>query len=278
MSFLNRLERKLGRYAIENTTLYILMGQVGFFLLALLGKDLSGLIVLVMDLVKAGQVWRIFTFVFEPPPVTRDAFGIMFVVFGWSIFYMMGNALDHFWGTFRYNIFLGVGWALTVAVACLFPQQPATAMFIGTSVFLAFAYLNPDFELSLFFILPIKIKWFALITWIGLGYMFITEGFAVRLMIGAALANFFLFFGLDILNRMRGGQRRMQQQARQFAVKNVAPGARHTCAACGKTDLTHPQLDFRYCSKCAGDECYCAEHIFNHVHTGADPAKDGQGK
>lgn len=274
MSFLNRLERKLGRFAIENATLYILMGQVGFFLLALLGRDLTAYIILVMDLVKAGQFWRIFTFIFEPPPVTRSAFGILFTVFGWSIFYMMGTALNQFWGTFRYNVFLGVGWALTVAVSFLFPQQAATAMFIGTSVFLAFAYLNPDFELSLFFILPIKIKWFALLTWIGLGYMFFTGGLPVRLMIGAALANFFLFFGLDILARMRGGQRRMQQQARQFSVKNAAPEARHTCAVCRKTDLSHPQLDFRYCSKCANDECYCPEHIFNHVHSGADAKKE----
>ena len=36
-----------------------------------------------------------------------------------------------------------------------------------------------------------------------------------------------------------------------------------------------PQMDFRYCSKCAGDECYCPEHIANHTHTVAphEPAK-----
>ncbi|HYC71114.1 MAG TPA: hypothetical protein VEB66_07910, partial [Opitutaceae bacterium] len=267
MSFLNRLERKLGRLAVENTTLYILMGQVGFFLLALLGKDLTDLIVLQMDLVvDKGQVWRPFTFIFEPPAISRDAFDIMFIVFGWSLFYLMGNALDEFWGTFRYNIFLGVGWVLTVAVAFLFPREPATALFIGLSVFLAFAYLNPEFVMMIFFILPVKIKWLALITWIGLGFAFMTGRFSTRLMIAASLANFFLFFGADILARMRGGQRRMQQQARQFAVKNAAPAARHTCTVCGKTDRTHPQLDFRYCSKCAGDECYCPEHIFNHVH------------
>lgn len=274
MSPLNRLERRLGRFAIENTTLYILMGQVGFFLLGLLGKDLRPVIALQWDLVLAGEVWRPFTFIFMPPPPTRDAFAIMFIVFGWSIFYLMGSALDQFWGSFRYNIFLGVGWVLTVAMSVLFPHQPASMMFIGASVFLAFAYLNPDFELSLFFILPVKIKWFALFTWIWLGFEFFTGGNAVRLMIAASLANFFLFFGLDILARMRGGRRRMKQQARQFATKNAAPEARHTCRVCGKTDITHPQLDFRYCSKCAGDDCYCAEHIFNHVHTGAEPGKE----
>lgn len=275
MPLLNRLERTFGRFAIPNATLYILMGQVGFFLLALLGQNLIGLIKLRMDLVLQGQVWRPFTFIFEPPVVTKEPFGIMFVVFGWMVFYMMGNALEHFWGVFRYNLFLGIGWLLTVAVAALFPAQEATVLFIGTSVFLAFAYLNPDFEFLLFFILPVKVKWLALLTWIGLGYGVVTGGLPTRLMIAAALGNFFLFFGRDIVQRMRGGQRRMQQQARAFSVKNAAPEARHTCKVCGKNDLTHRHLDFRYCSKCAGDECYCPDHIFDHVHSAAEPEKEG---
>lgn len=274
MSFLNRLERSLGRFAIENTSLYIIIGQVGFFLLALLGKDLTHLIYLRMDLVFAGEIWRPFTFIFEPPAMPRGAFGIMFMVFGWMVFYMMGNALEHFWGVFRYNLFLGIGWLMTVAVAALFPRHEATTLFIGTSVFLAFAYLNPDFEFLLFFILPVKVKWLALLTWIFLGYQFFSGNFAVKLLIAASLANFFLFFGSDILARMRGGQRRMQRQARQTAAKAAGPEPRHTCKVCGKTDLSHPQLDFRYCSKCANDECYCAEHIFNHVHTAAEPGKE----
>ena len=49
---------------------------------------------------------------------------------------------------------------------------------------------------------------------------------------------------------------------------------RYICHVCGKTDLSHPQLDFRYCSKCAGDQCYCPEHIQNHAHVvAADEAK-----
>lgn len=274
MSFLNRIERKLGRFAIENTTLYILVGQVGFFLLALLGRDLTPLIFLRMDLVFSGEFWRPFTFIFEPPGIPRGAFGIVLLVFGWMVFYMMGNALEQFWGAFRYNLFLGIGWLLTVMVAALFPRNEATVLFIGTSVFLAFAYLNPDFEMLIFFILPLKIKWLALLTWIGLGYVLAVGDPATRLMVAASLGNFFLFFGADILARMRGGQRRMQRSARHFAAKAAEPEARHTCKVCGKTDRTHPQLDFRYCSKCANDECYCAEHIFNHVHTAAEPGQE----
>ena len=43
-------------------------------------------------------------------------------------------------------------------------------------------------------------------------------------------------------------------------------GYRHKCAVCGRTDVTNPELQFRYCSKCAGYHCFCSDHIFNHVH------------
>jgi len=271
MPLLNRLERALGRFAIENLTLYLVIGQVFVFLMALLGRDLTGLIALQAGLVLKGQVWRLFSFVFEPQSLTNVAFGVTLTVFGWYLFYLMGSALEQFWGAFRYNLFLGLGWLLTVAVCFLFPDAYATAIFIGGGVFLAFAYLNPDFELLLFFILPVKIKWLALLLWLRFSYYFIVGGWSLRLMLLAALANFLLFFGRDIVHGVRAGRRRMEQKARQFAASNDKPEPRHRCHICGKTDLSHPQMDFRYCSKCAGDQCYCSEHLFTHLHVVAEP-------
>ncbi len=267
MSLLTRLERLFGRLAIENLSLYLVIGQVFVFLLAMLGRDLTGLIALQADHVVAGEFWRLFTFVFEPPPSSP-----VFIVFAWYMFYLMGGALEHFWGVFRYNFFLFIGWLFTVVAAFLFPHVAATNVFAGGSVFLAFAYLNPDFELLIFFILPLKIKWIALIQWLGYAFLLIVEPWPARLAILASIANFLVFFGRDIVQRARHGRRRMVQQARQFSAQNDEEEPRHRCHTCGKTDLTHPQLEFRYCSKCAGEECYCSEHIGNHVHTTvADP-------
>ena len=33
-----------------------------------------------------------------------------------------------------------------------------------------------------------------------------------------------------------------------------------------RTDLTDPTLEFRYCSRCQGYHCFCAEHINHHTH------------
>ena len=40
----------------------------------------------------------------------------------------------------------------------------------------------------------------------------------------------------------------------------------HKCTICGKTDADDPTMEFRYCSKCKGYHCYCAEQISNHTH------------
>lgn len=257
MGFLNRLERAFGRLAIPNISLYLVMGQVFVFLMALLGRDLTESMVLQgARVLNNGEVWRLFTFVFVPDILTNRALSLVLVVFGWYMFYLMGGALENYWGVFRYNFFLFAGWLLTVLVSFIFPRALAETTFIAGCVFLAFAFLNPNFELLLFFILPVKIKWLALLMWLGFVFFFIKGNMAERFMILAAVGNFFLFFTGEIIQRMKSGRRRMEHQARQAAARdNDEP--RHRCVVCGKTDRTHPMEDFRYSDD---DKCYCSEH------------------
>jgi hypothetical protein len=262
---LDRLERIFGRFAVHNISLYLVAGQVAVFLCAMLRTISIEPFLLVPALVLHGQPWRVLTFLLVPPNTSW-----VFIAFSWWIFYLMGTALEDYWGVFRYNLFLFIGWALTVGAAFITPDFPATNAFIAGSVFLAFAYLNPDFELALFFILPVKIKWLALLTWAGYAVSFALGPWSTRCQVLVTTGNFFLFFGRDIFLSARMHRRRMAGEARNFARSRDEPEPRHRCRICGKTDLTHPQLDFRYCSKCAGDQCYCSEHIFNHEHVLTD--------
>lgn len=271
MSLINRLERIFGRFAIPNLALWLVAGQFMFLGFALLARFDISRILLVPAYVQEGEVWRLFTFVLVPPVGQLTMPGAVFLALAWYIFYLMGNALEGYWGTFRFNLYFWIGWALTVGVSFLTPLSVSSYEFLAVSVFLAFAFFNPDFEMLLFFILPVKIKWLALLTWVGFGYSFLVGDWSTRLSILAATGNYLLFFGRDIVQIVRRGRRRMEHQARQFAARDDAPEPRHTCRICGKTDLTHPQMDFRYCSKCAGDECYCPEHIFNHEHVTTEP-------
>ncbi len=267
MSLLNRLERYLGRFAIPNLSLYLVAGQVLFLGLALLGGFDVERIALLPQAVREGEVWRLVTYLFVPPVSVITMTGAIFLAFSLYMFYLMGSALEHFWGEFHFNAFIFIGWALTTGVAFLVPGSYATNAFIAGSVFLAFAWLNPDFELLIFFILPVKIKWLALLQWLFYGYFLAVGQWPIRLMILASIGNFLAFFGFELVQWARSGQRRMAQQTRQFSAQREEAEPRHRCHKCGKTDLTHPLIEFRYCSKCVGEECYCSEHIANHEHT-----------
>jgi len=257
MSMLDTLERKLRRYAVHNVTLYLILGQALFFVFAMSGRFILDRVVLIPDAVLAGEWWRLLTFLFIPPLSNP-----IFTFFAWYLFYLMGNALEGHWGAFRYNLFLLIGFLVTVAVSFIMPSYEVTNLFIGGSVFLAFAFLYPDFTLYIFFILPVKIKWLALLTWIGYAYQLLAGGWHTRLIVLASISNFLFFFGRDIIWRMKTGKKVMATQARQFTGKQEAF---HTCAVCGVTDISDPRMEFRYCSDCNGLG-YCANHIFSHEH------------
>jgi hypothetical protein len=275
LSPLDRLERALGRYAVPNLSLYLVIGQAFVALSAIAGIMGTGHLLLVPQLALGGQWWRIVTFLLVPTALGTGVLSILSVVFGWWVFYFMGTALEGHWGAFRYNLFLLTGYALTVGLSFLHPLWPVSYGFIAGSVFLVFARLNPDIEFLIFFVLPVKVRWLGILSWIMYGYQFVVSPWPIRLQIGAAVANVLLFCGRDIWSE--AGLRTRRVSIARASAGPAGPGApRHRCRTCGKTNLTHPQLDFRYCSKCADDSCYCPEHIFSHEHVQGGDEKTGK--
>ena len=141
--------------------------------------------------------------------------------------------------------------------------------YITMSIFLAFAAIYPDMEVMLYFVLPIKMKWMAIVYAVMALYYFIIGGIVSRVAIAASLLNFVIFF-LSSRNMRRFGPR---EQARKAKFKKqsrphmtYAGGARHRCAVCGRTELDDPNLEFRFCSKCRGNYEYCQDHLFTHEH------------
>jgi hypothetical protein len=168
MRWIERVERKLERLAIPRIGLWLVAGQVLFYLALAAGRIESADIVLIPNRVLAGEAHRLLTFLFDPPRMHP-----VFLFFALYLFLLMARGLETQWGAFRFNLFLLTGYVATLGAAFLFPSQPVTNLFLGGSVFLAFAYLHPDFELSLFFLLPVKIKWLAAVTWAGYGLSFL---------------------------------------------------------------------------------------------------------
>jgi hypothetical protein len=186
------------------------------------------------------------------------------------------------WGMFRYNVYLLIGYVASIAFAFSTyfafggqPGNPASSGFLYGTVFLAFARFFPDFTLYIFFILPIKIKWLALLQWIGYAYLFLLGPWMTKAMVLASVVNYLLFFGRDIWRDMKQGHRRMRHHARAL---QAPPRIVHACRTCGITSDDAPHLQFRYCSKCDGDSCYCPEHLRDHEHVVGQPTGAASGK
>lgn len=257
---LDRLERRFGRYAVPHLTIALICIQVIVYVISFANQSLVDLLVLKPSLVLQGEWWRLLTFL-AVPPITNPIFAFFF----WYLFYLMGEALEGYWDTFRYNLYLLIGYFATVGISFLVPDALSSNAFLQGSVFLAFAFLFPDFQLYLFFILPVKIKWLALLTWIYYLYQLILGEWISRLLVFASILNFVIFFGRDILYRIRSGRRQMEFQSKSWT-KQDDKEPFHRCTVCGITDLTHPDMDFRYCMECKGSRGYCTEHIFQHPH------------
>ncbi len=256
---LRKLERKLGRFAIPNLITYLVAGQAGAFVLGMARPEFIARLALVPDKVLQGEVWRLVSFLFIPPPTSFR----IFIIFALLLLFMYGRALEEYWGEFRFNLYLFVGWIASIAAAFAVPGSAATNVYLMSSLFLAFAHLNPNFELRLFFFIPVRIKWLAWLTWGIYVVMMVIGGWQARALIGAGVLNFFLFFGNDIRLRVRGVERK---RARRREDERAQQTATHTCAVCGLTDLEDPNMQFRYCSKCGGKRGYCTDHIRDHEH------------
>lgn len=213
MKLLNTLERKIGAYAIPHLAMYLIAGQAIFFVVGGTNPQLLEQMMLRPDLVMQGEVWRLLTFVFYPPSSSP-----LFLFFELYLFWLFSNSLEQTWGTFRYNVYLGIAFVGTVIAAFavyLLLGVPvfATNQFALTSVFLAFAFLYPNFELLLFFVLPVKVKWLGLLTWAYYAYFVVLGGWIERALIVAAVANFFLFFWSDLGSAVRNWSRARRNKA-----------------------------------------------------------------
>ena len=265
MSLISSLEKRFGAWAIPNLTGYLVAIQIIGMVLLMGGYTTeSDMFLHGSSVFDRGQWWRLLTFMMIP-----KVYGLWFI-FAVYIFYIMGSALEQQWGTFRFNLFVLCGYLLTVAMTVVNPGAVISNYYFLGCVFLAFATLFPNFELHLFFVLPVKMKWLGWLTfavYVATLFGIIGRGlpaFAVsgnRLAVLAAFLTYALFFGRDAVRNLNAAKRRKAFVARAEA---DAEEPRHACAECGVTDKEDPVMDFRYCSTCG--KCFCEQHIDGHTH------------
>jgi hypothetical protein len=265
--WLSKLERRIGQYAPHNLTFWI-VGLSGLvYALAYVQPAVLNYLYLDPDLVARGEVWRLFTFLFLPwGGGGRGALGPIFTIFALMFLYTVGTSLEAEWGSFKFDLYYLIGVVATI-VASLF-LGGVTNAFLNLSLLLAFATIFPDYQILLFFILPVKMKWLGLVDAAWLLYALVTGTANVRAGIAAAMLNWLLFCGGPLLARLRG---KAAVTARRKRFEGFSPPAERRariCAKCGRSDKDDPNLEFRVCDcaeRCRGKLTeYCIDHARAH--------------
>ena len=277
MSWLNKLERKFGRYYIPNLILYITIGSAFCYLLTLiLGNGFLQYFTLNPAKIMEGQVWRLVTFIFVTPSTS-----ILYII-TISLYYFIGRDLQAIWGDFKFNVFYFTNVLITIILSLLgyfivrysgvviYGHFSIASTLMNLSLLFAIAKICPDNEVLLYFIIPLKLKYLGYFNWVLIALQLI-EGIIGRDVFTIIYAivpiiTYLLFFGRNNYN-----QRRMRNNSvirmKDYKKKiNNNKKYIHKCEVCGITNLDDEDMEFRYCSKCVGKHCYCEKHILNHEH------------
>lgn len=265
---LARLERRIGRFAIPNLTFWIVGGMALTFILLFVRPDAIEYLVLDKRLA-LHQPWRFVSYLFIP-----SSLSLVWILFSLYWTWLIGTNLEQEWGSFKLNVYYLLGVLGTTAAAWI-TGIPQTNVWLNTTLFFAFATIFPDYEILLFFIVPIRVKWLALLTGAGIAYYMVVGDNGMRAAIAVAVVNYFLFFGGHLLALAKGQRLQMKQAARRTSfrapVRDIdrtegAPkAADRVCAICGKRQSEGADIRVCSCEKCGGvPRELCLEHARNH--------------
>lgn len=282
MNFLNKMERKIGKYAIPNLMIYLIAAYCIGFVIYMVNPNFMLMLTLSPYHILHGQVWRLITWILMPTDTRVFSLLIMAL-----LYYQLGSALERSWGTFRFNVYIFGGMLFTVIGAfilygiyaasgtgnletiSLISSLTFTTNYINLTIFLAFAVMYPEMQILLFFIIPVKMKWMAVVYAVLIAINLILTSWGGRIAIIMSILNFLIFF-LSTRNYRRVSPKEIhRKQVFKAQMREPRKGSmvtKHKCAVCGRTELDDPNLEFRFCSKCDGNYEYCQDHLFTHQH------------
>ena len=256
-------------FGIPNLMRYITAANVAIWVLGAINRSFLGVLTFDPALILHGQIWRLVSFIFYPPSM-----GLLAFLAFWC-YYWIGSTLEAQWGTGQFTIYYFSGVILTVLYGFIIYFITGRSVNLGSeyiylSMFFSFAVLYPDMQVLFMYIIPIKIKYLAIVDAVFFAYSVIANSFPVNLLPLVALINFFIFCGGELFaslpRRPSKNTVNFRQESARIRREQKDKLYTHKCAVCGRTDVDHPELEFRYCSKCQGYHCFCSDHINNHIH------------
>ncbi len=282
---------------IPNLMLFVAIGNIIVFAFSLFDPSNVLYFALQFDwnaILHRGEVWRLVTFIFASS-AGMDLFNMLFFALMLFFYFQIGRMMEAQWGRLKFNAYYFLG-ILILDAAALLLRVNITNEYLNLGLILSFATLMPEMQVYFFGIIPFRMKYLAWFYLFLLVYEMLTTPFPALLMPLFGLANYFLFFGADVLGLLPQALQRRRRTTRTKSTftppkpprrkqsepnphwadgyrrqqsphtQQKAQPYRHKCTVCGRTDVDHPELEFRYCSRCKGYYCYCQDHINNHVH------------
>jgi len=295
---IDKLIRKWEPHKIQNLMKYIIILYGAGFVIGIINPNFYfEWLMLDIDKLLEGQVWRLVTFIIQP----MDQSNFFLEVIMLFVYYSIGNAIERMKGAARFNLFYFNGIIINIIAQVIIYlvshlmygvglPYPVSLSYFNMSMFLALSLMLPDMTILFMFIIPLKAKYLVIVYAVELAleiYMGFTSGaffgICTIILIAAALVNMWIFYrpegGLPFKKNKRakkfenafrympGGQfannRNTGDNVRPFPGTTIT---RHRCAVCGRTELDGDNLEFRFCSKCNGNYEYCQDHINNHEH------------
>ena len=210
MNFWDKMEKKFGRYAIPNLSLYLILCFGCGYLIYAINPAMLNYLTLDPYKILHGQIWRLFTWILIP----GDGGSInIFTLIMLFFYYSIGSSLERAWGTFYYNAYLFLGMIFTVIESFIIMgisylmkdaallagttvikvasetyfaviAQEFSMYYISMSIFFAFAATFPESTVYLMFILPIKMKWMG----IAYGVLMLVEAISASWIVDRIIA------------------------------------------------------------------------------------------
>ncbi|NLH02233.1 MAG: hypothetical protein GX488_10160 [Clostridiales bacterium] len=262
-------------FGIPNLIMFIVVGNAVVWLFGAMdtAKLLIGALSFSAEAVfTKGQIWRLVTFVLVPE---QGGLALLLMLY---FYYFIGKTLENQWGAGKFTIYYLCGMLFNVLYGTLIwlvtgLDMRLDASYINLSMFFAFATLFPETVVLLFFLIPIKIKWLAYVDAAFFLFEMIVNPFPINLLPVVAILNYLMFCGgwlFDRISPQRLKQKKktidFKKAAKQYNQRQENKPYSRKCEVCGRTDRDYPNLEFRFCSKCAGYHCFCIDHINSHVH------------
>ena len=269
MRLVDRFCYKHPHFGIPNLMRYLTIANVVFWVMNMINRPFLSYMLFNPALIQRGQVWRLVSFLFVPPSTGVLALLVFY------FYYWIGSTLEKQWGTGQFTIYFFTGVVLTVLYGFVIYWITGKAVtldssYLYLSMFFSFAALFPDMQVLFMFFIPVKMKYLAIVDAAFFLYAMVTTPFPANLVPLVAILNFLTFCGGELRAMLprRPGKTTINFKKESARIRREQADKlyTHKCAVCGRTDTDYPELEFRYCSRCAGYHCFCSDHINNHIH------------